>query len=150
MKLTKNYYIKKSTNPAPKETRKVKSVYLRINADNNYIDIQYAPLKFSYFQYRPHNGQAASGTHQQPNTQRCSAQHNPHPHNTDKNINLVHWHTIEFSNNNHTTIRSPHPRCVTKSVNGKSKNNFDSRQRLFSYRQTHQNLMFCAGRCRSR
>src|SRR5699024_3676207 len=40
VKLTKNYYIKKSTNPTTKKwPSKVKSVYLRITKDNNYIDI---------------------------------------------------------------------------------------------------------------
>ena len=66
---------------------------------------QYAPFnKFSCLQYRRSQRQAASGTHQQPNTTKNGIQPNIILiHTTQTKIkNLVHWHTIELSDNNRT------------------------------------------------
>src|SRR5699024_6516220 len=54
VKLTKNYYIKKSTNPTKQKCQlsKVK-VFYPASADNNYI--QYAPLKYLTIYNATHN-----------------------------------------------------------------------------------------------
>ena len=109
---------------------------------------QYAPFnKFSCLQYRRSQRQAASGTHQQPNTTKNGIQPNIILiHTTQTKIkNLVHWHTIEFSDNNHTTSHATPQRCATNTVNGKSQNNLYIASGLFSYRHTHQNLQALSG-----
>ena len=85
-----------------------------------------------------------SGTHQQPNT--TSAQPNIILiHTTQTKIkNLVHWHTIEFSDNNHTTSHNHTKRCAAHSE-WKVKNNLYIASGLFSYRHTHQNLKALSG-----
>ncbi|MGP5118429.1 hypothetical protein, partial [Corynebacterium casei] len=86
MKLTKNYYIKKSTNPTrTNQLSKVKSVYPASNTDNNYIDIQYAPLKYlTIFNDTPLTTSDIRYTPTTKHPKEYLAQHNPHPHNTDK------------------------------------------------------------------
>ena len=86
MKLTKNYYIKKSTNPTRQhpveQGKKCSSPYHERQQLHRH---QYAPLKYlTTFQWHALTNRDIRHT---PTTKhhKCSAQHNPHPHNTDKN-----------------------------------------------------------------
>ena len=86
MKLTKNYYIKKSTNPTRQhpveQGKKCLSPYHERQQLHRH---QYAPLKYlTTFQWHALTNRDIRHT---PTTKhhKCSAQHNPHPHNTDKN-----------------------------------------------------------------